>query len=74
MKWPQEGSRKIRTLLWHTRCSVTSIAHRQRHRQRQEGRSMQATTAVDRDELIPVADDGYPIGDVDLWLDLGGSD
>lgn len=36
---------------------------------------MQASTALDRDELNRLADDGCPLGtDTDLWLDLGGSD
>jgi hypothetical protein len=36
---------------------------------------MQANTALDRDELNRLADDGCPHGDdTDLWLDLGGSD
>lgn len=34
---------------------------------------MQASTALDRDELTRLADDGCP-HDTDLWLDLGGSD
>ena len=36
---------------------------------------MQATTARNRDEPTCPADDGGPHGDdIDLWLDLGGSD
>jgi hypothetical protein len=36
---------------------------------------MQASTAPDRDELNRLAADDYPhADDVDLWLDLGGSD
>lgn len=36
---------------------------------------MNAITALDRDELIRLADAGGPRGDdTDLWLDLGGSD
>jgi hypothetical protein len=35
---------------------------------------MLAINALDRDELIRLADDGCPHGDDDLWLDLGGSD
>jgi hypothetical protein len=35
---------------------------------------MQAITALDRDELTRLADDGCPHGDDDLWIDLGGSD
>lgn len=36
---------------------------------------MNASTALDRDEPIRLADDDCPHGDdTDLWLDLGGSD
>ena len=36
---------------------------------------MQANSALDRDELTRLADDGCPNGDdTDLWVDLGGSD
>jgi hypothetical protein len=37
---------------------------------------MQAATALDRDELNRLVDDGCPHGDDTdlLWIDLGGSD
>ena len=35
---------------------------------------MHASTALDRDELIRLADDGCPHDDTDLRFDLGGSD
>jgi len=35
---------------------------------------MQAINAMDRDELIRLADDGCPHGDDDLLIDLGNSD
>ena len=35
---------------------------------------MQASIAADLDQLTRLADDGCPLADEDLWLDLGGSD
>ena len=63
-------AKKIRTVQWHSRCLTTPIAFITA----KEGCKMQASTALDRDELIRLADDGCPHGDgTDLWLDLGGS-
>jgi hypothetical protein len=70
-KRPQVGEEKIRTVPWHGRCFITLIASNPHT----EGCKMQASTALDRDELNRLNDDVCPQGtDIDLWLDLGGSD
>jgi hypothetical protein len=70
-KSAQESSSEIRTARRHTACLTTLIASTTAN----EGRTMHASTALDRDELIRLADDGCPHGgDTDLWPDLGESD